>query len=96
MSYSLSELSQVAGALLKAYGQKPIWAFQAPMGAGKTTLIAAICKEMGVELIKPPTDTVKKSGFLKEEYYANDATHANAKYGLLVLNQLTDMLNDNE
>ena len=48
MSYSLSELSQVAGALLKAYGQKPIWAFQAPMGAGKTTLIAAICKEMGI------------------------------------------------
>jgi tRNA threonylcarbamoyladenosine biosynthesis protein TsaE len=48
MSYSLTELSQVAGALLKAYGQKPIWAFQAPMGAGKTTLIAAICKEMGI------------------------------------------------
>ena len=48
MSYSLSELSKVAGALLKAYGQKPIWAFQAPMGAGKTTLIAAICKEMGI------------------------------------------------
>lgn len=48
MSYSLTELSQVAGVLLKAYGQKPIWAFQAPMGAGKTTLIAAICKEMGI------------------------------------------------
>ena len=48
MSYSLKELSQVAGALLKAYGHKPIWAFQAPMGAGKTTLIAAICKEMGI------------------------------------------------
>ena len=49
-----------------------------------------------IELIKPPTDTVKKSGFLKEEFYANDATHANAQYGLLVLNQLTDMLKDNE
>lgn len=48
MNYSLSELSQVAGALLKAYDHKPIWAFQAPMGAGKTTLIAAICKEMGI------------------------------------------------
>ena len=56
MSYSLSELSQVAGALLKAYGQKPIWAFQAPMGAGKTTLIAAICKEMGItENVTSPT-----------------------------------------
>ncbi len=48
ISYSLSELSQVAKTLLKEYGQKPIWAFQAPMGAGKTTLIAAICKEMGI------------------------------------------------
>jgi tRNA threonylcarbamoyladenosine biosynthesis protein TsaE len=48
LSYSLTELSQVARALLKAYGQKSIWAFQAPMGAGKTTLIAAICKEMGI------------------------------------------------
>ena len=58
--------------------------------------LEVICREMGVELLKPPADTVKKSGFLKEEYYANDATHANAEYGLLVLNQLADMLKDNE
>jgi len=56
MSYSLSELSQVAEDLLKVYGHKPIWAFQAPMGAGKTTLIAAICKEMGIiDHITSPT-----------------------------------------
>ena len=58
--------------------------------------LEAICKEMGVDLLKPPSDAVEKSGFLKERYYANDATHANAQYGLLVLNQLTDMLKDNE
>ena len=59
MSYSLKELSQVAGALLKAYGQKPIWAFQAPMGAGKTTLIAAICKEMGItDHVTSPTFSI--------------------------------------
>lgn len=58
--------------------------------------LEAICKEMGVDLLKPPSVSVEKGGFLKEEYYANDATHANAQYGLLVLNQLTDMLKDNE
>ena len=69
MSYSLSELSQVAGALLKAYGQKPIWAFQAPMGAGKTTLIAAICKEMGI------TDHVTSPTFaLVNEYKIDIST----------------------
>ncbi len=49
MSYSLVEISQVAKALLKEYGHKFIWAFRAPMGAGKTTLIAALCKQMGIE-----------------------------------------------
>ena len=49
MSYSLVEISQVAKALLKEYGHKSIWAFRAPMGAGKTTLIAALCKQMGID-----------------------------------------------
>ena len=51
---------------------------------------------MGVKLLKPPNQSLSEHGYLKEEYYANDATHANAQYGLLVLNQLTDMLKDNE
>jgi len=40
------------------YGKKhPVWAFHAPMGAGKTTFIAALCKEvLGVkESISSPT-----------------------------------------
>jgi hypothetical protein len=58
--------------------------------------LEGICKEMGVDLLKPPSVSVEKGGFLKEEFYANDATHANAKYGHLVLNQLADILKDNE
>ena len=56
MSYTLSELDQVAAALLTQYANKSIWAFQAPMGAGKTTLIAAICKKMGItDQVTSPT-----------------------------------------
>jgi len=51
---------------------------------------------MGVKLLKPPNQSLSEHGYLKEEYYANDTTHANAQYGLLVLNQLADMLKDNE
>jgi len=54
--YSLHQTSEIAAALLKQFGNKSVWAFHAPMGAGKTTLIAAIGKEMGIEdAITSPT-----------------------------------------
>ncbi len=48
MNYTIAELDQLATLLLQQYGHKRIWAFHAPMGAGKTTLIARICKQLGV------------------------------------------------
>ena len=54
--YSLDQIGEIAAALLKQFGTKTVWAFHAPMGAGKTTLIAAIGKEMGIqEAITSPT-----------------------------------------
>jgi tRNA threonylcarbamoyladenosine biosynthesis protein TsaE len=54
--YSLHQIGEIAAALLKQFGTKTVWAFHAPMGAGKTTLIAAIGKEMGIqEAITSPT-----------------------------------------
>ncbi len=54
--YSLDQIGEIAAALLKQFGTKTVWAFHAPMGAGKTTLIAAIGKEMGIqETITSPT-----------------------------------------
>jgi len=54
--YSLQQTKEIAAALLKQFGSKSVWAFHAPMGAGKTTLIAAIGKEMGIEdAITSPT-----------------------------------------
>jgi tRNA threonylcarbamoyladenosine biosynthesis protein TsaE len=56
MIYTLSEIEEVAQSLIKKFGTNAIWAFHAPMGAGKTTLIAALCKHLGVlERVNSPT-----------------------------------------
>lgn len=59
MDYSLDQIDEVAAKLIKEYTNKYIWAFYAPMGAGKTTLIARICKKMGVEeTVASPTFSI--------------------------------------
>lgn len=49
LAYSLLEIDQIASTLLNNWTSRPVWAFHADMGAGKTTLIAAICKALGVK-----------------------------------------------
>ena len=46
--YTLDQTDEIAAQLVQQYASKPVWVFQAPMGAGKTTLIAAIGKAMGI------------------------------------------------
>ncbi len=66
MTYTLAQIDDVAKQLLNKYSNKPIWAFYAPMGAGKTTLIARICKQIGI------TDAVASPTFsIMNEYDAN-------------------------
>lgn len=56
---SLSELPAVAQAILGAYPNKKILLFNGQMGAGKTTLIGAICKELKVQdEISSPTFSI--------------------------------------
>ena len=45
----ISELSQAAKTLLTSFADEKIFAFYAPMGAGKTTFIKIICKELGIQ-----------------------------------------------
>ena len=47
--YTLNQTNEIAAQLLQQYASKPVWVFQAPMGAGKTTLITAIGKAMGIQ-----------------------------------------------
>lgn len=44
----LDQLANVAKALLLAKGEHNIWFIEGEMGAGKTTLITEICKQLGV------------------------------------------------
>jgi tRNA threonylcarbamoyladenosine biosynthesis protein TsaE len=53
---NITELPVIAKQLLNAFKNETIFAFHAPMGAGKTTFIKAICKELGVhDTISSPT-----------------------------------------
>jgi tRNA threonylcarbamoyladenosine biosynthesis protein TsaE len=57
--YTLDQTDEIAAQLVQQYASKPIWVFQAPMGAGKTTLIAAIGKAMGIqEAMSSPTFSI--------------------------------------
>jgi tRNA threonylcarbamoyladenosine biosynthesis protein TsaE len=47
--YTLDQTNEIAAQLVQQYASKPVWVFQAPMGAGKTTLITAIGKAMGIQ-----------------------------------------------
>ena len=49
MIYTLAQIDDVAQSLMKKFGTQSVWAFHAPMGAGKTTLITALCKLLGVQ-----------------------------------------------
>ncbi|GAB4230768.1 MAG: tRNA (adenosine(37)-N6)-threonylcarbamoyltransferase complex ATPase subunit type 1 TsaE [Ekhidna sp.] len=47
-NYHKDELTEVARKLVSNFIEVPVWCFYAEMGAGKTTLIKAICKELKV------------------------------------------------
>lgn len=53
--------------------------------------LAGVCNEWGIGYIGVPPKARTTEGFLRPEYYAPDATHANVAYGHLVLEQLVDL-----
>lgn len=55
----LSQLPQIATQLLELAGDKKVFLFEAPMGAGKTTIIKELCKNLGAtESITSPTFSI--------------------------------------
>jgi tRNA threonylcarbamoyladenosine biosynthesis protein TsaE len=46
--FQLRELAEVAGELLKLAGDRKVWLLNGDLGAGKTTLIKALCTALGV------------------------------------------------
>lgn len=53
---------------------------------------AAYLADVGIEACPVPEGTMDEDGFLKEPYHANDAQHANAAYGALLLEQFRTRL----
>lgn len=44
----LGEIDKIAQQIITYAGDETIWLFEGEMGAGKTTLIKAICKQLGI------------------------------------------------
>ena len=56
ISYNLDEINSVAQQFIEHIGNNHVFAFNGVMGAGKTTMIKAICEQLGVEdIINSPT-----------------------------------------
>lgn len=54
---NISELPQAASEFIEAIGEHRVIAFHAPMGAGKTTFIAEVCRQLGVDADTPNSPT---------------------------------------
>lgn len=52
----INELEKVAQKIIQTYKNQNIWVFEGEMGAGKTTFIKVVCKELGVlSAVQSPT-----------------------------------------
>jgi len=57
--YTIEDIQSVANNLIATIGNQKILLFHGEMGAGKTTLIKALCKELGVtENVTSPTFSI--------------------------------------
>ncbi|GAB3221786.1 tRNA (adenosine(37)-N6)-threonylcarbamoyltransferase complex ATPase subunit type 1 TsaE [Algoriphagus aestuariicola] len=56
IQYELDQIENAARRIIEEAGDEKIWIFQGQMGAGKTTLIKALAKQLGVvDQVSSPT-----------------------------------------
>lgn len=59
MIYTSNDLPHVAAALLREFGPNRVYALMGELGAGKTTLVAEMCRQLGVvESTSSPTFSI--------------------------------------
>ena len=59
MTYTFNDLPKVAADLLREYGPNRVYALMGELGAGKTTLVAEMCRQLGVvESTSSPTFSI--------------------------------------
>ena len=84
-AYALSELKPIAQQIITQW-KHPILLLEAPMGAGKTTLIKALCAELGVpQAVSSPTFSLVNS-------YEDSNGNALYHFDLYRLNSLEEAL----
>lgn len=66
---SINDIAQAAHEFVAQMGDETVYAFYGEMGAGKTTFINALCKELGVE-----DDTTNSPSFSIINEYRSDTT----------------------
>jgi hypothetical protein len=54
----------------------------------QSRILRKLCKEFQIEILMPPKRGVDPQGFLRPEFYANDATHGNWRYGERVIREI--------
>jgi hypothetical protein len=55
-------------------------------------MMADVCKTHAIPFVGVPSSVQTEEGFLKQEYWAHDATHANAAYGAVIIEHLRGAL----
>jgi len=67
MVYKINDLKEIAKKIISQAGDKNIWRFEGEMGAGKTTLIKEICKQLGVlNNVQSPTFSIVNEYLTKD------------------------------
>lgn len=54
-------------------------------------VLGDLTQQWGITLLPPPPDALTSEGYLAPPFYADDATHGNAAYGALVVEQISNL-----
>ena len=85
---SLDELPEAARTLINDLGDRTVVAFHGEMGAGKTTFINALCRELGVE----SDDTASPTFALINEYRSDTTAELIYHFDLMRLESLDEAM----
>ena len=88
LEYSLADIESVAEVLLDEGRAYPVWLLHGNLGAGKTTLIKALCRELGIDnssMSSPTFSIINEYDSDNSEVYHIDFYRMNSEEEILSL-----------